>query len=63
MDTAFTQKVPFILDRNLAKAKCTGNHVCTSYDRVVIVLNLYHRIATGFYTVIQTNTTERLEPI
>ena len=36
MDTALTQKVPFILDRNLAKAYCTGNHVCTSCDRVVL---------------------------
>ena len=35
MDTAFTQKFPFILDRNLAKANCTGNQVCTSCDTVV----------------------------
>ena len=25
MDTALPQKFPFILDRNLAKANCTGN--------------------------------------
>ena len=38
MDTALTQKFPFILDRNLAKANCTENHVCTSCDIVVIGL-------------------------
>ena len=36
MDTALAQKFPFILDRNLAKANCTGNHVCTSCDKVVL---------------------------
>ena len=36
MDTALPQKFPFILDRNLAKANCTGNHVCTSCDKVVL---------------------------
>ena len=36
MDTALAQKFPFILDRKLAKANCTGNHVCTSCDTVVI---------------------------
>ena len=36
MDTALTQKFPFILDRNLAKANRTGNHVCTSCDIVVL---------------------------
>ena len=35
MDTALPQKFPFILDRNLAKANCTGNLVCTSCDIVV----------------------------
>ena len=39
MDTALTQKFPFILDRNLAKANCTENHVCTSCDIVVLVMN------------------------
>ena len=39
MDTALTQKFPFILDRNLAKANyCTENHVCTSCDTVVLGL-------------------------
>ena len=41
MDTALTQKFPFILDRNLAKANCTGNRVCTSCDTVVLVLTLF----------------------
>ena len=36
MDTALPQKFPFTLDGNLAKANCTGNHVCTSCDRVVL---------------------------
>ena len=30
MDTALPQKLTFILDKNLAKANCTGNRVCTS---------------------------------
>ena len=38
MDTALPQKIPFILDRNLAKANCTENHVCTSCDTVVLGL-------------------------
>ena len=36
MYTALTQKFPFILDRNLAKANGTENHVCTSCDTVVL---------------------------
>ena len=36
MDTALPQKFPFTLDRNLAKANCTENHVCTSCDKVVL---------------------------
>ena len=36
MDTALTQKFPFILDRNLAKANCTGNHVCMSCRKVFL---------------------------
>ena len=36
MDTALPQKFPFILYRNLAKANCTGNQVCTSCDIVVL---------------------------
>ena len=38
MDTALPQKFPFILDRNLAKANCTGNEVCRSCDTVVLPL-------------------------
>ena len=41
MDTALTQKFPFILDKNFAKANCTGNHVCKSCDKVVLVYNLF----------------------
>ena len=41
MDTALPQKFPFILDRNLAKANCTENPVCTSYDTVVFDFFLY----------------------
>ena len=40
MDTALTQKFPFVLDRNLAKANCTGNRVCTSCDKVVLECNV-----------------------
>ena len=36
MDTALSQKFPFILDRNLAKAKCTEYQVCTCCDKVVL---------------------------
>ena len=36
MDTALPPKFPFILDRNLAKANCTENRVCTSCDIVVL---------------------------
>ena len=44
MDTALAalhQKFPFILDRNLAKANCTENQVCTSCDTVVLGFNIY----------------------
>ena len=40
MDTALSQKIPFILDCNLAKANYTENHVCTSCDKVVLELSL-----------------------
>ena len=51
MDTAFSQKFPFILDRNLAKANCTENHVCTSCDIVVLDdhLNMYHHQQNKWY--------------
>ena len=38
MDTVLTQKFPLILDRNLAKANCTEDRVCTSCDKVVLEL-------------------------
>ena len=34
MDTTLAQKFPFILDKNLAKANSTENHVCMSCDTV-----------------------------
>ena len=40
MDTALPQKILFILDRNLAKANCPENHVCTSCDKVVLDIGL-----------------------
>ena len=40
MDKALLQKFPFILDRNLAKANCTVNRVCTSCDTVVLDLHI-----------------------
>ena len=40
MDTALPQKFPFILDRNLAKANCTEDQVCTSCDKVVLGQNM-----------------------
>ena len=36
MDTALPQNFPLILDRNLVKANCTANRVCTSCDIVVL---------------------------
>ena len=41
MDTAFPQKFPFILDRNLAKGNCTENRVCTSCNTVVLERYIY----------------------
>ena len=40
MDIALPQKFHFILDRNLAKANCTGDHVCTSCDKVVLYIDI-----------------------
>ena len=36
MDTALPQTFSFILDRNLAKANCTEDRVCTSCDKIVL---------------------------
>ena len=52
MDTTLAQKFPFILDRNLAKANCTGNRVCTSCDIVVLGYDIS-------YFVEETNTNEK----
>ena len=41
MDTALPQNFSFILDRNLAKANCTENRVCTSCDKVVLDIYVY----------------------
>ena len=46
MDTPLPQKFPFILDRNLAKANCTENRVCTSCDTVVLAF-CYYPILSG----------------
>ena len=35
MDTAHPQNFSFILDRNLVKASCTGNQICTPCDMVL----------------------------
>ena len=51
MDTALPQKFPFILDRNLAKANCTGNRVCTSCDTVVLGCNPSHSTWVKSYLV------------
>ena len=50
MDTAFPQKFPFILDRNLAMANCTEDHVCTSCDKVV--LGVYLKYYSGSFLVL-----------
>ena len=42
MDTALPQKFHFILDRNLAKANCTENLVCTSCDIIVLPIGTYN---------------------
>ena len=42
MDTALPKKIPFILDRNSAKANCIGNQVYTSCD--IVVLGCYPSI-------------------
>ena len=44
MDTALPQKFPIILDRNLAKAICTENRVCTSCDIVVLAPRSYTKV-------------------
>ena len=48
MDTALPQKFPFILDRNLSKANCTENRVCTSCDTVVLVRSIVYHILNTY---------------
>ena len=50
MDTALPQKFPFILDRNLAKANCTGNRVCMSCDIVVLGSSPYFPLPDAVHT-------------
>ena len=52
MDTALTQKNTFILDKNLTKANCTGNRVCTSCDIEVLALKLNIRIQMSLYLIV-----------
>ena len=52
MDTALPQKFPFILDRNLAKANCTENLVCTSCDTVVLGCYTYYCCFVVCYTIL-----------
>ena len=56
METALPQKFPFILDRNLAKANCTENRVCTSCDIVVLGLYKYFRNKEWKWCGIQTSS-------
>ena len=49
MDTAFPQKIPFNLDRNLAKANCTEDRVCTSCHKVVLGFGIYMYIYVYIY--------------
>ena len=50
MDTAVPQKFSFLLDRNLAKANCTEDRVCTSCDKVVLgvyTIYLHESVSSG----------------
>ena len=67
MDTALPQKFPFILDRNLAKANCTENRVCTSCDTVVLG---YHKKIAYFdmqysneYNLVQNHSSTKKNSI
>ena len=51
MDTALPQKIPFILDRNLANANSTENQVCTSCDTVVLGYNVKYRACQVWQSV------------
>ena len=45
MDTALPQKIPFILDRNLAKDNYTENQVCMSCDTELLALSVINQWA------------------
>ena len=53
MDTALPQKCPFILDRNLAKANCTGNRVCTSCDIEVLRFEIKINLEVNLFPTIK----------
>ena len=47
-------KFPFILDRNLAKASCTENRVCTSCDIVVLEAGLLDVGGSSYDTILNS---------
>ena len=49
MILALHLKNSFILDRNLAKANCTENRVCTSCDIIVLGLTLLLSVNVNYY--------------
>ena len=59
MDTVLLQKFPFILDRNLAKANCTENQVCTSCDTAVLGPPFY-TIYSKIFHLLSNLLTEKL---
>ena len=56
MNTALPQKFPFILDRNLAKANCTEDRVCTSCDKVVLGMYIKLRLQRSTYDINKANS-------
>ena len=65
MDTALLQKFPFILDRNLAKANCTGNQVYKSCDTVVIgsYINSLQRIIIIDIETVELSVNDNLNKV
>ena len=63
MDTALPQKFPFILDRNLAKANCTENHVCTSCDSVVLDIYSIHTDLSTYNERIRLINVSNIRPM
>ena len=62
MDTVLPQKFLFILDRNLAKANCTENHVCTSCDTVVLDSSIKTEGVLLFFICIYLYIYRKLSP-